>query len=137
MTPSEYLDEAKKTIGITSDYELAKRLEINRGWITGMRDGSRNIPVDVTFRLAITLNLDPAMVLADLEAQREKNPKRLEFWRSFLSRAAVVAIMACTLAWSSSATFAPAGAALGGLIAANAALYGLLRLRRVRIIVIM
>jgi len=27
MTPSQYLDEAKKTIGITSDYELAKRLQ--------------------------------------------------------------------------------------------------------------
>ena len=131
MTPSEYLDEAKKTIGITSDYELAKRLEITRGSITGMRDGSRNIPMAIAFKVAITLNLDPATVLADLESQREKNPKRLEFWRSFLSRAAMVAVLACTLAWSSTVTYAPGVAPLGGLVAASLALFWL---RRVRII---
>jgi hypothetical protein len=37
--------------------------------------------------LAVTLDLDPASVIADVQAQSEKNPKRAEFWRGFLLRA--------------------------------------------------
>lgn len=131
MTPSEYLDQAKKTMGITSDNELARRLETTRQRISAYRLGQQSVSPETVFRLAITLNLDPATVFADLESQREKNPKRLEFWRSFLSRAALLAILACTLAWSSTGTYAPGVAPLGGLVTASLALFWL---RRVRII---
>ncbi|MCK9283977.1 MAG: hypothetical protein M0P39_06805 [Rhodocyclaceae bacterium] len=50
--------------------------------------------------VAITLDLDPATVIADIESQHEKNPQRAEFWRSFLARAAMWAVVACTLALS-------------------------------------
>lgn len=131
MTPSEYLDEAKKAMGISADNELAKRLETTRSRISAYRLGTQHIAADTAFRIAITLNLDPAMVFADLEAQREKNPQRAEFWRSFLSRAATVAILACTLGWFSIATSGTEAAPLGGLIAASAAVF---YARRVRII---
>jgi anti-sigma-K factor RskA len=48
----------------------------------------------VAYLLAITLELDPAEVVADLEEQREKNPKRKEFWRSFLLRVRTLAVFA-------------------------------------------
>lgn len=131
MTPSEYLDAAKKTMGIESDNELAKRLETTRQRISGYRSGQQAVKAETAFRLAITLKLDPASVLADLESQQEKNPKRAEFWRSFLSRAALVAVLACTLAWSSTVTSGSAAAALGGMLAASAAI---LYARWVRII---
>lgn len=99
MKPNEYLDAAKARLNITSDYELAKRLELANGSLSGIRSGHRNIPLDVAFRLAITLELDPAQVVADLEAQREKNEKRRGFWRSFQSRAAcTAAVLGITLA---------------------------------------
>lgn len=100
MTPNEYLDAAKQALNITSDYELAKRLEIPSSYLPTMRSGKRHVPVDTAFRLAITLNLDPALVVADLECQREAQGKRGDFWKGFLSRAALVAALVCTLAWN-------------------------------------
>ncbi len=97
MTPQEYLDAAKGRMGITSDYALAQRFEIPRQDVARYRKG--RCPDNYTAtKIAITLELDPAQVIADLEAQREKDPRRLDFWRSFLARAAVVATLACTLA---------------------------------------
>lgn len=73
------------------------------------------MPLDVAFRIAVTLKLDPAQVVADLAEQREKNEKRREFWRSFLSHAAYgVAAIGCTLALILSATFGSAAAVHGG-----------------------
>jgi len=104
MKPSEYLDAAKARINVTSDYEMAKRLGLDRQSIPAMRKGTRAVPLDVAYKLAITLEIDPAQVVADLEQQREKNPQRLEFWKGFTSRAAtVLMVLACTLALSFSA----------------------------------
>lgn len=75
MNPIEYLEAAKQAMGITSDNELAKRLEANRGTISAIREGKRGVPVEMAFRLAITLNQDPATVLADLESQRATTPE--------------------------------------------------------------
>jgi len=61
------------------------------------------MPLDVAYKLAIILEIDPAQVVAELEAEREKNPTRQAFWRSFLSRAALLIVTAaCTLALNSS-----------------------------------
>lgn len=115
MTPNEYLDATKARLQITSDYELAKRLEIPNANIPGMRRGERHLPLDVAYRIAITLELDPAAVVADLEGQREKNPKRAAFWRSFRSHAACAALaLACMLGSMLSATSGSAQAPVGG-----------------------
>ena len=115
MKPSAYLDAVKAQLNITSDYELSKRFGIGNGRIVEMRTGSRPVPLNIAFMIAITLQLDPAEVVADLEEQREKNPKRRDFWRSFLSRAALVLLVAaCTLGLNFSATYEAAAARLGG-----------------------
>lgn len=106
MTPAEYLDAAKARLNVSSDYALAKRLECLPNHVSEIRSGKRHVPIDMAFRLAITLELDPAQVVADLEEQREKNEKRRGFWRSFTSHARcnVVAVL-CMLALIASATF--------------------------------
>ncbi|MBS1188808.1 MAG: hypothetical protein H6R10_600 [Rhodocyclaceae bacterium] len=115
MKPSAYLDAAKAQLGITSDYELAKRLEVRTGHLAMMRSGERPIPLDVAYRVAITLQMDPAYVVADLAEQSEKNEKRRTFWRSFLSRAAMaIAAIACTLALNFSAISGSGPSTLGG-----------------------
>jgi len=115
MKPTEYLSAAKARLNIESDYALAKRLGVSPQSMTGYTDGSRNIPLDMAYKLAITLELDPAMVVADLEQQREKNPQRLEFWRGFISRAAItLMVLACTLALNFSATCENVANTLGG-----------------------
>lgn len=131
MTPNEYLDATKKAMGIKADNELANRFEIHRARICAYRAGKEWPDNYIVTKMAITLNLDPAKVLADLESQREKNPKRSEFWKSFLSRAILVALLVCTLAWSSIGISDSAAKAIGGAIAASTALF---YARRVRII---
>ena len=98
MHANELLDAAKVKSNITSDYGIAKRLGLPPQSIPAMRSGKRPIPLDVAYKLAIILELDPAQVVAELEAEREKHAGRAEFWRSFLQRAAMVAALACTLA---------------------------------------
>lgn len=115
MKPTDYLDAAKARLNITSDYELAKRLGIPRQGIPSIRKGERGIPLDAAFKLAITLEMDPATVVADLESQREKNPTRRAFWDSFTSHArAAVVLVACMLAWSFSGISGDGAATHGG-----------------------
>lgn len=115
MKPSEYLDAAKGRLNIQSDYELAKRFAVPRGSISEMRSGHRSVPLEVAFRLAIVLEMDPAQVVADLEQQREKNPAKRDFWTGFISRAAMLLIaVACTLALNFSAISGSAANALFG-----------------------
>jgi hypothetical protein len=98
MNASEYLDAAKERLCLSSDYGLAKKLELRPEHMGAFRSGKRAIPTHLAFRLAITLELDPSEVIADLESQREKNPQRAELYRSFLSRVRKVGgILACTL----------------------------------------
>ena len=115
MKPSAYLDTVKAQLNIATDYALAKRLEIGNGRIVAMRAGTRPIPIDIAFKIAITLELDPARVIADLEEQHEKNEKRRDFWRSFLSRAvSTTTVILVTLALSLSGISGNEAARLGG-----------------------
>lgn len=123
MTPAEYLDAAKAELGIESDNALARRFEVTRQRISAYRKGGVWPDNYIIMKLAITLKLDPATVLADLESQREKDEKRAEFWRSFLSRAALVALIACTLASSFTAISDTEAAQLGGILTASAAVF--------------
>ena len=115
MKPSAYLDAVKAQLNIESDYELEKRIDVGKGHVNEMRSGKRGVPLATAFKIAITLQLDPAQVVADLAEQHEKNPKRREFWQGFLSRAPMlIAVLACTLVWSFSATYESAQVALFG-----------------------
>lgn len=114
MKAAELLDAAKQRLLLKSDYALAKAIDINKGWIPAIRRGERAVPLDVAYRLAITLERDPAQVIAELEAEREKNERRAAFWRSFLSRAAQLAGVACTLALLSFGGSGSTQAASGG-----------------------
>ena len=127
MQISDYLDAAKKRLSVESDYELAKRLGVGRAALCGIRKGNRAVPLDVAFKIAITLELDPAVVVADLEAQREKNEERRAFWSGFLSRAAAVAALVCTLALSYSGISAKEAATLGGEVMTASAVFFLRR----------
>lgn len=116
MKPSDYLDAVKARLNVSSDYELAKRIGTRPNHITEIRTNKRGVPLDVAYKLAITLELDPALVVADLEAQREKNEARRAFWSGFISHARAAAVMlACMLVLSFSAGLENGQRALGGL----------------------
>lgn len=101
MTPQEYLDAAKEKLGITSDNELAKRLDVSRQRISAYRlegKGREWPDIAVLLRLAVILEIDPAGLIADIEAQHTKNAKKAAFLRDFASRASEVTRTARTLA---------------------------------------
>lgn len=123
MTPAEYLDAAKTELNIQADNELARRIGTTRFRIRAYRKGAEWPDNYVVMKLAITLKLDPARVLADLESQREKDPTRAEFWKSFLSRAALLVLIACTLASSFIGTSGVEASPPGGILTASAAVF--------------
>lgn len=98
MTPAEYLDAAKAALNLPSDYALAKAMGIHRSRLFKIRNGKHSIDEAEIVFLATSLKLDPGMIMADLGEQRTKNAKKKELLRGFLSRAAVVAALCCTLA---------------------------------------
>lgn len=114
MTPAQYLASCKVKLGHISDYELAKRWEINDGYMSNLMRGKRPINAHIAFLIAITLERDPALVLAEIEAQQQTG-KAGEFWRSFLLRArAAAAAILCTLAFVGSAGIGSDLVAAGG-----------------------
>lgn len=115
MKPTAYLDAVKAQLNIDSDYALGKVLELPRNSIPAIRSGVRAVPLDVAYKIAITLDLDPARVVADLAEQRETNEKRRDFWRSFLSRVICIgALLIHTLAFLPSNISGSAPALFGG-----------------------
>lgn len=100
MKPAEYIEAAKARLNLSSDYALAKVMNIDRGRLFKLKEGSRPLDEAEIVFLAATLALDPALVMADLGEQRTKNAKKKELLRGFLSRAAVLAALCCTLGLS-------------------------------------
>ena len=88
MKAHEYLDAAKEKLKISSDYGLAKRLEVPRQYVSEFRSGKRNLDFYVAVRLAVILEQDPAVIFGDLQSQIEKNPAKAQFLRDFVLRAA-------------------------------------------------
>jgi len=100
MYAAQLLDEAKTRLCLKSDYALAKASGITPGQLAEMRYGKRAIPLHLAYWLAITLERDPAQVVAILEEEREKNPARRDFWKSFISHAAPLTLTVCMLAFA-------------------------------------
>lgn len=85
MTPAQYLAACKTKLGHCSDYALAKKWEIDKSSLSQMIRGIRPINAHIAFCIAVTLELDPATVLADIERQQQAG-KVGEFWQGFFSR---------------------------------------------------
>lgn len=100
MRAADYLDAAKQELNVSSDYALAARMSISRSRLHELRHEQRPVDAAEAIWLAVTLKKDPGQVVAELAEQREKNPKKKALLRSFLSRAAAVAAICCTLGLS-------------------------------------
>lgn len=87
MNTVEYLNEAMKATESKTDYQLAKNLEISKARISDYRNGKQRPDEYACMRIATALNLDPAIVIADIAIEWEKNPKKREWWASFLASA--------------------------------------------------
>jgi plasmid maintenance system antidote protein VapI len=105
---TDYLDDAKKTLGIDSDYAMAQFLGVTRMAVSSYRAGKRIIDDYAAAKIAGVLGIDPMIVIAAANAEREKTVERKDYWRNFYERlggmAASVAVAGCIVtAWPTNA----------------------------------
>ena len=86
-TTRQYVAEVKRALGISSDYELAKRLGVSRQSISNYANGLRAFEPTMAARVAEILDLEPLQVIADAELERGSAP---DLWKR-LRDAAVIA----------------------------------------------
>jgi hypothetical protein len=91
MNIVDLLEQSKAKLKVSSDYALAKQLEMNSGDITGFRKGARRPTPYALVKIALLLDLDPLALIAEAEAQSEKNPARKGFWENFARRVGTAA----------------------------------------------
>ncbi|GAC1610267.1 MAG: helix-turn-helix domain-containing protein [Aquirhabdus sp.] len=82
MNTNEYMDLAKKCLGIDSDYALAKHLEIRSSTISNYRSGKSKMDDVIALKIANIVGKNPAFVLADSHAERATNPEIRAIWRA-------------------------------------------------------
>lgn len=84
MDINELLDECKTKLEITSDYKLAKELEISTARVSEYRNRKTIPDIYACFKIAEILGKSPSVVLAQVQAVFNKNEaKRLYFKRFF------------------------------------------------------
>ena len=123
MNTLEYLAAVKEKLNITSDYALAKALDISQARISAYRKGREHPDVYTCIKVAIALGIDPTLVIAEIEQQNERNTKKAAFWRDFVlhySKHAAAVMLALTLL---SGFGAGAGQAAGVAVMAASALW--------------
>ena len=104
MNIIELLEQSKTKLGVSSDYALAKGLEMPTQRIADYRKGTRHPDPYALVKIALLLDLDPLTLIAEAEAQTEKNPVRKGFWQNFVRRVgslAAVAVLCCTAIFGS------------------------------------
>ena len=75
----------KKKRGSDSNYRIAKELEVSEGTARRWRDGATMDDENAT-KIAVFLNLDPAYVLACINAERAKDSASYPLWQIVAER---------------------------------------------------
>lgn len=82
MNTLEMLDAAKKMHSIRSDYELARTLDCSTAQISQYRTKKRTMDDYTAARIAELLGIDEMLVIAQANAEREKDEAKREFWKN-------------------------------------------------------
>ncbi len=80
MKAHEWIDYAKKQIGVGSDYAIAKRLGITQSAISRLRAKDSTLRDDTSIKLAYIAGIDPAIVLLDQARERTTNECVRDVW---------------------------------------------------------
>lgn len=86
MRTSELLKDCKIKLKITSDYALAKALNLPTQRISEYMKGKRAPNTYALVKIAECLSLNPLELIAEFEGVTAKNETERQFWTDFLSR---------------------------------------------------
>lgn len=89
MKTVDYLKQAKRRLGIESDYALAPHLGVTRSSMSKLANGKTTMSDETALKMAEILGIQPAIVLADMHAEREKNPELQAVWRGLVDKLAL------------------------------------------------
>ena len=82
MDSIQYLQMAKEKLNVQSDYALAPHLGVTRSAVSKVVTGRSTLGDETAIKVADILGLPRAAVLADVYAEREKNPEIAAVWKS-------------------------------------------------------
>ena len=93
MNGKEYINACKERKNVTSLYKLALELEIDERELNFYARGERLPSVYACFKIGECLGIDPSIIMADIASETEKNPKKRDYFKSFIAccKVAVVA----------------------------------------------
>lgn len=88
MNYGKMLDDAKQKLGVETDYQLWKKTGIAKSRLSDYRKGIRHFDAYACAKLGEVLELDPFELLAQVEAETEKNEARRTYWRAVAAKMA-------------------------------------------------
>ena len=80
MNTVDYLDAAKKALGITSNYALAKALGIAFPTVSRYYNKGGTLDDAIARKLASVLGLHPGLVMLDMHRERAQTPEDKAIW---------------------------------------------------------
>ncbi len=120
MKTTEYLDAARRKTGSKTSAALAEALGVTGGAMSRYESGERVIDDYTAARVAELLNIDPMQVIAQANAEREKDENRKSYWQRIAHMSVrtaacvtVTTIAALTAPSSADAASADKGGAIG------------------------
>jgi transcriptional regulator with XRE-family HTH domain len=118
-TINKYLDDLKKKNDIPSDRQLAIFLGVSSQYINQIRHSPRSLSEEVAFSIASELKIDPAIVFAELRAERAKSPEIKEVWKRIAKIAGNAAAIAAVFLILGMVEIDNKGLAFSGLVAST------------------
>lgn len=95
MKTAELIQQAREKLGVTTNYALEKHIDVPENRLRDYEKGIRQPDDYALTKLALALERDPIQTIAEVRAENEKDEKKREFWRNFLTRAAsLIALLA-------------------------------------------
>ncbi len=83
-----YIEEIKRTQGITSDYAVAKLLGIERNRMTHYKNGRSSFDSDLALKVAELSGHSAAEIILNLKASKTKDPRARRQWSELARRMA-------------------------------------------------
>jgi len=75
MKAAAWIDRVKAVHGWESDYRVAKELGLSRSSVSGYRSKTPTLDEETAIKVAAALGVDPAGIIIDQMAERQKSPE--------------------------------------------------------------
>jgi transcriptional regulator with XRE-family HTH domain len=90
----KYLEKLREFKKLENQNQLALYMDISRHNISNYYNGRRNLDNYMCFRIADELNINPAIIIADVEAEKSKFDKKKAY---FTKKLASLAMASCLI----------------------------------------